>query len=238
MLDALEADDRKPGLIILDNLSTLRRGVDENSNSETQSLVDFLVNLRHKGYAVLVVHHTNKAGKQRGASIIEVPQDFIIELKKPEGGAAFHQGANFELSFSKIRGRAPESANFVAVLEEDADGKLALTVDHAAFEVSDDIMVLRVVAESQKIQIDTERKAANKIRRRSYGSDMVLADFPDQHHDRGNDAALWLYAVCAQGRCATTQAGRRLLCCLAFRLALRSGHSGLLDVSGAGHIPA
>ena len=161
MLDALEADGRRPGLIILDNLSTLRRGVDENSNTETQSLVDFLVSLRHRGYAVLVVHHTNKAGKQRGASIIEVPQDFIIELKKPEGGASFHQGANFELSFSKIRGRAPESANFVAVLEEDADGKLAFSVDHAAFEVSDDVMILRVVAESQKIL--PQRAIAGKV---------------------------------------------------------------------------
>lgn len=161
MLDALEADNRRPGLIILDNLSTLRRGVDENSNTETQSLVDFLVSLRHKGYAVLVVHHTNKAGKQRGASIIEVPMDYVIELKKPEGGAVFHKGANFELSFSKIRGRAPESANFVAVLEEDANGKLAFSVDHAAFEVSDDITVLRVVAEAQKIL--AQRAIAAKV---------------------------------------------------------------------------
>ncbi|EAQ05354.1 AAA family ATPase [Yoonia vestfoldensis] len=161
MLNALEAEGRRPGLIILDNLSTLRRGVDENSNTETQSLVDFLVKLRHSTYAVLVVHHTNKAGKQRGASIIEVPMDYVIELKKPEGGAIFHQGANFELSFSKIRGRAPENANFVAVLDEDADGKLAFSVDHAAFEVSDDIMVLRVVAESQKIP--TQRAIAAKV---------------------------------------------------------------------------
>jgi putative DNA primase/helicase len=161
MLDVLEAEDRKPGLIILDNLSTLRRGVDENSNTETQSLVDFLVSLRHRGYAVLVVHHTNKAGKQRGASILEVPMDFIIELKKPEGATVFHKGANFELSFSKIRGRAPEAANFTAVLEEDADGKLAFSVDHSAFEVSDEITVLRIVAESQKIP--SQRSIADKV---------------------------------------------------------------------------
>ena len=161
MLDALEAEGRKPGLIILDNLSTLRRGVDENSNTETQSLVDFLVSLRHRGYAVLVVHHTNKAGKQRGASILEVPMDFIIELKKPEGATVFHKGANFELSFSKIRGRAPESANFIAVLEEDADGKLAFSVDHSAFEVSDDITVLRLVAEAQKMP--SQRSIALKV---------------------------------------------------------------------------
>lgn len=161
MLEMLKQANRKPGLIILDNLSTLRRGVDENSNTETQSLVDFLVKLRHSTYAVLVVHHTNKAGQQRGASIIEVPMDYVIELKKTEGGAVFHKGACFELSFSKIRGRAPECANFTAALEEDADGLLTFSVDHTAFEVSDEITVLRIVAEAQKIP--SQRSIAAKV---------------------------------------------------------------------------
>lgn len=148
MLDALAHAGRKPGLIILDNLSTLRRGVDENSNTEAQNLVDFLVSLRHRGYAVLVVHHTNKAGNQRGASIVEVPMDYVIELKKPEANVGFHKGACFELSFSKVRGRMPESANFVAVLEENQNGNLVFSIDHAAFEVSDEVMVLRRYAEA------------------------------------------------------------------------------------------
>lgn len=150
MLDTLAHAGRRPGLIILDNLSTLRRGVDENSNTETQNLVDFLVGLRHRGYAVLVVHHTNKAGKQRGASIIEVPMDYVIELKKPDTNAGFHKGAYFELSFSKVRGRMPESANFLAVLEEDQNGTLAFSIDQATFEVPDEIMVLRLYAEAPK----------------------------------------------------------------------------------------
>lgn len=161
MLDALEANGRRPGLVILDILSTLRRGVDENSNTETQSLVDFLISLRHKGYAVLVVHHTNKAGKQRGASILEVPMDYVIELKKPEGGAVFHRGACFELDFSKIRGKAPECANFIAVLEEDQDGTLTFGVDHAASEVSDEVMVLRLYAEAARAV--PQRVIANKL---------------------------------------------------------------------------
>ena len=161
MLDALEQQNRKPGVIILDNLSTLRRGVDENSNSETQSLVDFLVSLRHRGYSVLVVHHTNKAGKQRGASIIEVPMDYVIELKKPEGSAVFHKGACFELSFSKVRGREPESTNFIATLDEDANGCLSFSVDHTAFEVSADITVLRAIGEASKLL--PQRSIAGKI---------------------------------------------------------------------------
>ncbi len=150
MLEALEQKNRRPGLIILDNLSTLRRGVDENSNSETQSLVDFLVSLRHRGYAVLVVHHTNKAGKQRGASIIEVPMDYIIELKKPEAGTIFHKGASFELEFSKVRGQMPDCSNFIAVLKADADGTLSFSEDNAASEVSDEVMVLRLYAEAAR----------------------------------------------------------------------------------------
>ena len=69
-----------PKLIVLDNLSTLRRGINENDNSEAQMLLDFLVKLRHMGYSILVVRHTNKKGEQRGASIVEVPLDYIINL--------------------------------------------------------------------------------------------------------------------------------------------------------------
>ena len=83
LLEHMEKVNKKPKLIVLDNLSTLRRGVNENDNSETKHLLIFLIKLRHLGYAVLVVHHTNKASKQRGASIIEVPMDYIMKLSHP-----------------------------------------------------------------------------------------------------------------------------------------------------------
>jgi biotin operon repressor len=149
LLATLKKEGRNPSLIILDNLSTLRRGVDENSNSETQSLVDFLISLRHRGYAVLVVHHTNKAGQQRGASILEVPMDYVIELKKPEGSAIFHKGACFDLKFSKIRGQMPDNHSFTAVLENNASGILQFSVDHSVNEVPDTTSVLRVLAEAK-----------------------------------------------------------------------------------------
>ena len=67
----LEKRNSRPQLIVLDNLSTLRRGINENDNSEAQKLLDWLVSLRHKGYAVIIVHHSGKVGN-REASIIEV----------------------------------------------------------------------------------------------------------------------------------------------------------------------
>ena len=83
LLEHMVEVGKRPKLIVLDNLSTLRRGVNENDNSETEHLLSFLIKLRHLGYAVLVVHHTNKAGEQRGASIIEVPMDYIVNTQPP-----------------------------------------------------------------------------------------------------------------------------------------------------------
>ena len=108
LLDSMSAKGIRPKLIVLDNLSTLRRGVNENDNSETQALLDFLVKLRHMGYAVLLVHHTNKAGEQRGASILEVPMDYIIKLNHPsKAELAFKKGASFTVEFTKVRNPRP-----------------------------------------------------------------------------------------------------------------------------------
>lgn len=86
-LSYLEGNGQRPQLIVLDNLLTLRRGINENDSSEASDLLDWLVKLRHLGYTVLVMHHSGNNGKSRGASIIEVPMDFILDLKKPETSA-------------------------------------------------------------------------------------------------------------------------------------------------------
>jgi putative DNA primase/helicase len=152
LLHELEDEGHRIDLIIFDNLSTLRRGKDENSNSETQALIDFAVELRHRGYAVLFVHHANKSGEQRGASILEVPMDYVIQLKKLEKPSPFVRGAQFSVEFSKIRGKAPELVDFVAHLEQDSAGCLCFSVSHGG-EVDDETMLLRMIAEnSQKIR--------------------------------------------------------------------------------------
>lgn len=148
LLQQLDAEGNRIDLIIFDNLSTLRRGKDENSNSETQALIDFAIELRHRGYAVLFVHHANKSGEQRGASILEVPMDYVIQLKKLDKPSPFVKGAQFSVEFSKVRGKVPEAFNFVAHLEQDQDGQLSFSVTHAA-EVDDEILLLRAIAESE-----------------------------------------------------------------------------------------
>lgn len=147
LLQLLEDKNNKPGLIILDNLSTLRRGINENDNSETQALLDFIINLRHRGYAVLVVHHTNKNGdKQRGASILEVPMDYTILLSEPsDGNRAFADGACFQLEIKKNRSLYPKNKIFVVELKKDDKEKLFFVTDTSSLELPVKISLLRAI---------------------------------------------------------------------------------------------
>ena len=55
-------------LIVLDNLSTLTATADENDSASWQSMQDWLVGLRRRGKAVLLIHHGGKPDWQTGAS--------------------------------------------------------------------------------------------------------------------------------------------------------------------------
>ena len=150
LLENMRATGVNPKLIVLDNLSTLRRGVNENDNSEAQVLLDFLVKLRHLGYCVLLIHHTNKGGEQRGASILEVPQDSIIKLSPPpKTEVVFNTGACFNVELTKIRNRAPLNREVCVKLLENEAGFVDFTVDNIASEIPLDIILLRVLAENK-----------------------------------------------------------------------------------------
>ena len=127
VLEKLEQEKTRPQILILDNLSTLRRGINENDNNEAQQLLDWLVSLRHKQYTVIIVHHSGKSGQQRGASIIEVPMDFVIKLDPPkENEKDIYDGAVFNFSFEKIRLKTPKPSTGKLSLSTDQEGNLKL----------------------------------------------------------------------------------------------------------------
>ncbi|WEX08935.1 AAA family ATPase [Chelativorans sp. AA-79] len=122
MLERMAEQDRNPSLIILDNLSSLRMGVEENDNSALDQILLWLLSLRHKGYAILVVHHASKSGDQRGASRLEDLLDTTIKLlpsSEPSGS-----GAAFDLEFTKTRGVSPEPDHLTLNLVMGGDGLL------------------------------------------------------------------------------------------------------------------
>src|SRR5437667_9444057 len=65
---------------------------------------NWLIGLRRKGIAVLLVHHAGTNGRQRGTSRREDALDTVIALRRPEDYSP-EQGARFEVHFEKLRNR-------------------------------------------------------------------------------------------------------------------------------------
>ena len=103
-------------LLILDNLSTLTNG-SEGASDAWLPMQNFLLRLRRKGVAVLLVHHAGVNGRQRGTSRREDALDTVIALRRPADYSP-EQGARFEVHIEKARTLAGEGAlPFEAAIE-------------------------------------------------------------------------------------------------------------------------
>jgi hypothetical protein len=110
-------------LIIVDNISCLVRSGKENEGESWLPIQEWALKLRATGKSVLFIHHSNKAGGQRGTSRKEDVLDNVICLKHPVGYTP-EQGALFEVHFEKARHLYGENANpFEAQLFTDNTGK-------------------------------------------------------------------------------------------------------------------
>jgi hypothetical protein len=91
-----------PELVVFDNLSSLagfRRGNPDCWND----LQRFLLIQRQYNRAMLLVHHANKKGLQRGTNRREDILDLVMALKRPTDYQP-QDGARFEIHFEKARG--------------------------------------------------------------------------------------------------------------------------------------
>ena len=114
---AIEEHLEGVSLVIVDNLSTLCRYGRENEAESWEPMQEWLLSLRRRGIAVLLVHHAGKGGNQRGTSKREDCLDTVICLKRPPDYRA-EDGARFEVHLEKARGVIGEDAKpFEARLE-------------------------------------------------------------------------------------------------------------------------
>lgn len=87
---------------IIDNLSSLASGLDENLKQDWDRVNDWLLELRFQGVSTILLHHLGKEGTQRGTSSREDHLDTSIILKRP---ADYHpeEGCRFIVTFTKTR---------------------------------------------------------------------------------------------------------------------------------------
>lgn len=96
-------------LLVLDNLATLCRTGKENESQSWTPMQTWLLDLRRRGMAVLLVHHAGKSGDQRGTSAREDIMDTVINLRRPTTYSVA-EGARFEVHLTKARGIVGEDA--------------------------------------------------------------------------------------------------------------------------------
>jgi AAA domain/IclR helix-turn-helix domain len=106
-------------VVIVDNISTVCRGLKENDADSFTSVLEWMLRLRKAGKSVVLVHHSGKGGAQRGSSRKEDILDTVIGLRRPPDFDA-SQGARFEVRFTKNRGfTGPDAEPFEAALQKD-----------------------------------------------------------------------------------------------------------------------
>jgi hypothetical protein len=167
VIETMIAEGNPPELIVFDNLSSLSAGTDENNNSELDKLLTWLVGLRHRNLAVLLVHHAGKSGDQRGASRREDLLDTSIKLSRPKpqkgrkGGDDDDDepdeepdGAFFELEFVKTRGIRPKPHKFFMRLVDGENGKLEWLTETGSGATALDKMLKRMALKPPSSQLD------------------------------------------------------------------------------------
>lgn len=110
-------------LLILDNVSTLLDAGDENEAAAWGPAQRYLLELRRRGLAVLLVHHAGKGGDQRGTSRREDVLDLVLAVRRPSDYRAA-EGARLELEAVKARGLTGEAVEpFEAALVTGPSGE-------------------------------------------------------------------------------------------------------------------
>ena len=88
-------------VLVVDNLSTLVSGVKENDSDAWELLLPWLLDLRRRQIAVILVHHAGRSGEMRGTSRREDSVFWIIKLE--ENSDCADKGCSFFQSFDKNR---------------------------------------------------------------------------------------------------------------------------------------
>jgi AAA domain len=90
-------------LLILDNLSCLFSGIKENDADEWEKVLNWLLDLRRRHVAVLIVHHAGVSGRMRGTTRREDAAFWVIQVDEVKDRQEHEKGACFQTIFTKQR---------------------------------------------------------------------------------------------------------------------------------------
>jgi hypothetical protein len=116
--------------LILDNLSALAAGVDENKGDQYEPIGQWLLELRRRKITVIVIHHAGRNGLMRGHSKREDACSWILELRDAKNDG--EQGAKFISHFAKpSRNSGDSMPDLLWHFTTDASGNASILCEQA-----------------------------------------------------------------------------------------------------------
>jgi hypothetical protein len=116
--------------LVLDNLSCLFTGVDENDAAQWEKILPWLLQLRRDGIATIIVHHTGiDPSRMRGTTKREDPVDWTLRLDNCKEDYS-EAGTHFISRFKKYRGKI--ALDYEWRFEPSVNGKVTVTFKEAS----------------------------------------------------------------------------------------------------------
>ncbi len=157
-------------VLILDNLSTLASGMRENEADSWELVNPWLLELRRRKIAVVIVHHAGRSGEMRGTSKREDNVFWIIALDDTKKNADDKRGARFISRFTKPSRNTQQEVptyEWHLVIDE-ASGivtishKQAQTADVFRRLIEDGVTECNQIAQEMKVSSATVSRFAKK----------------------------------------------------------------------------
>jgi hypothetical protein len=166
-------------LLILDSISTLCPGIGPENDAESwEEMQGWLLALRRNGNSVLLIHHDNRSGGQRGTSKREDVLSTVIQLRQPPDYRTA-EGCRVEIKYSKARGIVGEEAEpFEAALGSGPNGRPVWTwrrledvTAERARQLRDDGLSQREIAVELGIHQSSVSRALRRAKAATEGCD-------------------------------------------------------------------
>jgi len=162
--------ERGVKVLILDNLSTLASGMRENEADSWELVNPWLLDLRRRKIAVVIIHHAGRSGEMRGTSKREDNVFWIIALDDAKENADDKRGARFVSRFTKPSRNTQDEVpayewHFVtdnATGEVGISHRLAQTMDVFLGLIEDGVRECNQIAQEMKTSPATVSRLAKR----------------------------------------------------------------------------
>ena len=197
-------------LVVVDNLSAWARSGRENEAESWHPVAEWILALRRRGIAVLLIHHAGKGGQQRGTSKREDLLDVVIGLSRPQDYDP-QKGAVFVVDFTKARNLMGEDAESLE-LELAGDDDRALwkwrTVESSTFDRVVDLARDGLRPNEIATELEVNKSTVSRALRKAREQGLIPAD---AGKDEPKGVRCWACVTACAKRCNRTSCALRTL---------------------------